>query len=188
MVSKHHPAVQQIRGKVEEINTDNRNEQVLYQKFESTFYEDAQAIVTLMAFFQSYDKSQLQHYHQLVQMELNGLTGDYNPTAILGRSILGTAALLLSGITVWWGLIKMVSMNQPAHEVPPLLQGLFSTAITNRLVGIIWIVGMFVVIWYVVRMVRNRKQVSFLSSLSRALELYLAYTPNPLLDKDSQSR
>jgi hypothetical protein len=172
-VSKHHPDVQRIRSEVEENYRDDRGQSAIYQKYESSLYEDAPAIVTLWGFFQAYDCDQLHRYHKLTITELGGLKGDHHPMAILGRSILGTGALLLSGVTVWWGLIKLVSVDHTGSLFTDLLHDLLSPAMVNRLVGVVWLVGMFVVVWYALRMVRNRKQVAFLSSLSRALELYL---------------
>ncbi len=172
-VSKRHPDVRRIRGQVEEMNHDDRGQPVMYQKYESTFYEDAPVIVTFSGFLQKYECDQLRRYRKLTMMELSGLTVDYHPMAILGRSVLGTAALLLSSVTIWWGLIKLVSENDPTSFFSEFFHGLLSPAMVNRIVGVLWLVGMFVVVWYILRMVRNRKQVAFLSSLSRALELYL---------------
>ncbi len=39
--------------------------------------------------------------------------------------------------------------------------------------GTAWIVGMFVVLWYILKTARNRAQVASLSSINRALALYL---------------
>jgi hypothetical protein len=172
-VSKSHADVQRIRSEVEENSHDDRGYQELHQKYESTFYENASTIVTLWDFLQKYECDQLRRYHKLTLMELNGLTSDLHPMAILGRSVLGTAALLFSGVAVWWGLVKLVSEDNPGNLFSELLHNLLSTAMVNRILGVIWLVGIFVVIWYVLRMVRNRKQVAFLSSLSRAIELYL---------------
>ncbi|MFH2043761.1 MAG: hypothetical protein ABIK92_01285 [Pseudomonadota bacterium] len=176
-VSKHHPDVLLIRSEVEKNYHDDNGKPATYQKYESTFCEDACAIVTLFEFFQKYEYDQLHHYHKLTMMELAGLKGDYHPLAILGRSALGKSALLLSSITIWWGLIKLVSEDDHGKLFSELLHSLLSPAMINRIVGMIWLVGMFVVVWYVLRMVRNRKQVAFLSSLSRALELYLDNYP-----------
>jgi hypothetical protein len=172
-VSKHHPDVQRIRSEVVENYRDERGQSAVYQKYESALYEDAPAIVTLWGFFQAYDCDQLHRYHKLTITELGGLKGDQHPMAILGRSVLGTGALLLSGVTVWWGLIELVSVDDTGNLFTMFLHSLLSPTMVNRLVAVVWLVGIFVVVWYALRMVRNRKQVAFLSSLSRALELYL---------------
>jgi hypothetical protein len=172
-VSKHHPDVQCIRRAAEEDYHDESGQTATYQKYESTFYEDAPALVTLWSFFKKYESDKLRRYHKLTMVELEGLKGDHHPMAILGRSVLGTAALLMSGVTVWWGLIKVVSEDDPGNLFSELSRSLLSPVMVNRIVGMIWLVGMFVVVWYALRMVRNRKQVAFLSSLSRALGLYL---------------
>lgn len=180
-ISKRNPDVQHIRSKVEENNHNNHGQRSTYQKYESAFYENAPAIVTLWGFFQTYDNDQLRRYHRLTLTELNGLKGDRHPMSILGLSILGTVALLFTAITVWWGIIKLASGDHPRKFFTELLHYLSSSPMVNSIVGIIWLVGLFVVVWYVVRMVRNRKQVAFLYSLSRALELYLDHV-------DSQSK
>ena len=180
-VSKHYPDVKRIRSEVEENYHDDRGQPATYQKFESTFYEDAPDIVTLWGFLQNYERSQLSRYHRLTLLELRGLTGDRHPMAIMGRSVLGTAALLLGGVTVWWGIIKLVSEDDLRNLIPELVHIFLSPAWVNRIVGIIMLVGMFVLVLYVIRMVRNRKQVAFLSSLLRSLELYLH-------DADSQNK
>ncbi len=180
-ISERHADVQQIRGAVEEYYRDERGKPAMYQKFESAFYEDAPALVALWDYFGSLETEDLRRFHKLTGLELGGLTGDRHPAAILGRSVFGTAAVLMGAVTVWWGLIKMVSGDNLGKLFSDLFLGLLPAGITNRLAGVIWLVGMFVVVWYVLRMARNRKQVAFLSTLSRALDLYLA-------KKDSKTR
>ena len=172
-VSKHHPEVKAIRNEVEEEYHDDSGKPAIFQKFESTLYEDAPTIVALWVFFQSYNYDQLCTYYKLTLTEIDGLKGDYHPMAIFGRSVFGTGALVLSGITVWWGLIKLVTIDETGNWLAELIRSLISSDMENRVVGMILLVGMFVVIWYPIRMVRNRKQVAFLSSLSRALALYI---------------
>ncbi|RLA07925.1 MAG: hypothetical protein DRQ60_11325 [Gammaproteobacteria bacterium] len=171
-VSEQHPDVKRIRSGVEENYRDDRGRPAIFQKYESSFYGDASAMVTLWDFFGNYDRDLLCRYQTLTAMELSGLRGDQNPNAILGRSVLGMAGLLFSALTVWWGVIAWVSREDSGNLLAELLKGLLSPAMANRLVGMIWLVGLGVVIWYALRMIRNRKQVAFLSSLSRALELY----------------
>lgn len=172
-ISKHHPEVKAIRSEVEDDYKDDRGEPAMYQKFESALYEDAPTLVSLWRFMQGYNFEQLYLFHKLTLIELDGLRGDYHPMAIFGRSVLGTGALVLSGMTVWSGLINLVSNEEAGNWFTELLRSFLSPSIENSLVGVVMLVGMFVVIWYPLRMVRNRKQVAFLSSLSRALALYL---------------
>ena len=47
----------------------------------------------------------------------------------------------------------------------------------NWIAGTLWIGGMFVFLWFVLKTVRNNKQVALVGSLSRALELYLLFGP-----------
>lgn len=172
-VSKLHPDVLRIRGEVEAADEQDNNQSVKYQNFESTLFEDAQILVTLLGLFHTYDDEKLHRFHKLTLMELNGLTGDFHPMAILGRSILGTGGLILGGVTVFWGLIRLLSGDDMAKLFPAFLTTVLSAAMVNRIAGLIYLAGIFVFIWYLLRMVRNRKQVAFLSSLSRALEIYL---------------
>lgn len=171
--SKHHPEVKAIRSEVEDDYKDDRGEPAIYQKFESALYEDAPTLVSLWQFMQGYTYEQLCLFHKLTLIELDGLKGDYHPMAIFGRSVLGTGALVLSGMTIWSGLISLVANEEAGNWFTELLRSLLSPSIENSLVGVVMLVGMFVIIWYPLRMVRNRKQVAFLSSLSRALALYL---------------
>lgn len=170
-LSEKHPDVARIRDVVEEHSRDEQERATTYQKYESALYEDAPAIVTLWSFFRNYDPLRLQRYRSLTAMELRGLSGDFHPTAILGRSLLGKAALLLSAFTVWSGIIGLVSAANSGNPLPALL----GPSLANGLAGFVWVAGMFIVLWYVIRMTRNRKQVAFLASLSRALTLYLEH-------------
>jgi hypothetical protein len=170
---KHHPEVKAIRSEVEDDYQDDHGEPAIYQKFESALYEDAPALVSLWRFMRGYNDEQLCLFHKLTLIELDGLRGDYHPMAIFGRSVLGAGALVLSGMTVWSGLINLVSNEDAGNWFTELLHSFLSPSIENSLVGVVMLVGLFVVIWYPLRMVRNRKQVAFLSSLSRALTLYL---------------
>ncbi|VAW77198.1 hypothetical protein MNBD_GAMMA12-1417, partial [hydrothermal vent metagenome] len=71
-VSKHHPEVKAIRSEVEDDYKDDRGQPAIYQKFESTLYEDAPTIVSLWSFLQSYNYDQLRMFHKLTLTELDG--------------------------------------------------------------------------------------------------------------------
>ncbi len=45
----------------------------------------------------------------------------------------------------------------------------------NWVAGTIWIVGLFVALWYFLKMLRNNRQVAFLSSVDRAMQLYFLH-------------
>ncbi len=45
---------------------------------------------------------------------------------------------------------------------------------TIRIAGLVWIVGLFVVLWFILKTMRNNRQVAFLASVARALDLYLS--------------
>ncbi|EMI57860.1 hypothetical protein [Rhodopirellula sallentina] len=47
----------------------------------------------------------------------------------------------------------------------------------NSIAGTLWIVGLFLVVWYILKTHRNNVQVALLSSIDRALSIYLDTTP-----------
>lgn len=175
LVSRNAPAVQKIRDVVEEHYTDDEGRPAVYQKFESAFFDDARAIVSLWPFFTKYDREQLRQFQRMLALELQGLTGDRHPRSILARSPFGKVALVVGAISIWWAVIGTVSGEDMTEFVPELLSILSWAA---RIVfGVVWIGGMFTVTWYVVRTVRNHRQVASVSTIARAMEVYL-YGPD----------
>jgi hypothetical protein len=167
-VSERSETVTRIRAAVEEHYVDDQNRPAMYQKFESAFYDDAPAFATLWPFFRRYELDDLRRFEHLLGMELAGLTGDRHPRSIFARSPFGVAALVVGTLSVWWAVIKTVSDEDMMSVF------LSDLVLANAWVtGGAWIVGMFVVLWYILKTARNRAQVASLSSINRALALYL---------------
>ncbi len=167
-VSERSETVTRIRAAVEEHYVDDQNRPAMYQKFESALYDDAPAFATLWPFFRRYELDDLRRFEHLLGMELAGLTGDRHPRSIFARSPFGVAALVVGTLSVWWAVIKTVSDEDMMSVF------LSDLVLANAWVtGTAWIVGMFVVLWYILKTARNRAQVASLSSINRALALYL---------------
>ena len=165
MTSAQHPKVEQIRAPLEEHYVDDQGKPAMYQRFESAIYDDARSMVTLWAFFESYSLQQLRSFQVLVQMELDGLNGDRHPRKVFDRSPFGIAAIVVGTITIWMTILRTYTGDDLS---------IFLEAIRfNSIAGVIWIVGLFVVLWFILKTVRNNHQVAFLSTIGRALELYL---------------
>lgn len=165
LASSKDQQVEQIRAPLEEHYVDDQGKPAMYQRFESAIYDDARSFVTLWSFFESYDRRQLRSFQRLVQMELDGLNGDRLPRKVFDRSPFGIVALVTGTLTIWMTILRTYTGDDLS---------IFLEAIRfNWIAGIIWIVGLFVVLWYILKTVRNNHQVAFLSSLGRALELYL---------------
>ena len=158
--------VQQIRSPLEEHYVDDQGKPAMYQRFESTLYDDARELVTLWQFFESYSLDQLHTYQRLIRLEHEGLTGDRHPRKVFDRSPFGIVALIVGTITIWMTFLRTYT-GEDLSELLELIR-------FNAIAGIIWIVGLFVVLWYILKTLRNNRQVAVLSSISRALELYLA--------------
>ena len=157
--------VQRIRSAVDEYREDDRGNLTKYQRFESVFYDDAPQLLTLWQIFADFDTEQLRRFQGMVQLELKGLTGDRHPRKVFDRSPFGLAALTIGTITVWMTFVR----NYSGEDLSELLELIRF----NAVVGLTWIVGLFVVLWYILRVFRNNRQVAFLASLSRALDVYL---------------
>ena len=167
-VSERSETVTRMRAVVEEHYVDDQNRPAMYQKFESALYDDAPAFATHWPFFRRYELDDLRRFEHLLGMELAGLTGDRHPRSIFARSPFGVAALVVGTLSVWWAVIKTVSDEDMVSVF------LSDLVLANAWVtGTAWIVGMFVVLWYILKTARNRAQVASLSSINRALALYL---------------
>ena len=166
LVSKNDAEVQQIRGPIEEHDVDDRGEPTMYQRFESAFYDDSREIVTLWHFFQGFERDRLRQFQPLVKLELEGLTGDRHPRKVFDRSPFGIAAVIVGTITVWMTILRTYT----GEDLSDLLEAIRF----NWIAGVMWVMGLFVVLWYILKTIRNNRQVAVLSTISRALELYLA--------------
>ena len=165
LVSKNDPRVQQVREPLEDHYLDDRGHPAMYQKQESAIYDDSRSLVTLWGFLERYDSDQLTRWHRLVQLELAGLTGDRHPRKVFDRSPFGIAAIVIMTVTVWMTVVR----NFTGEDVSQLLELLHF----NWIAGAIWVGGLFVVLWFILKTMRNNIQLAFLGSLDRALTLYL---------------
>ncbi len=165
LVSKADPEVAMIRGSIEEHYQDDRGQPAMYQRFESALYDDAQTLVTLWSGFDCYDREDLRTFQRLTTLEIDGLGGDRHPRKVFDRSPFGFAALIVGTITIWMTILKTYT-GEDLSELLALVR-------FNAIAGTLWIVGLFVVVWYILKTHRNNSQLAFLCSLSRALELYL---------------
>lgn len=158
-----------IRDVVEEHYIDDRGAPAMYQQLESAIYDDAASIVTLWRMFDGYPRQQLASWQKLLRMEYEGLVGDRHPRKVFDRSPFGIAALVVGTFTVWMTFLR----NYTGEDLSDLLE----LVRFNWIAGSLWIGGLFVFLWFVLKTVRNNKQVALLGSVSRALELYLEFPP-----------
>lgn len=165
LVPGNDPQVQEMRSPVEQHYVDDDGKQAMYQRIESALYDDARPMVTLWRFFESYDRHQLQSFRKLLDLEIDGLAGDRHPRKVFDRSPFGIAAIVVGTITIWMSLIRTFT-GEDLAELLELVR-------FNWVSGLIWIVGLFVVLWYILKTQRNNQQVAVLSSIRRALDLYL---------------
>lgn len=165
LVSKDNAEVQQIRSPIEEHEVDDRGQPTMYQRFESAIYDDSREVVTLWRFFKGYDRDRLRLFQRLVKLEQEGLTGDRHPRKVFDRSPFGIAMLIGGTITIWMTILRTYT----GEDLSKLLEAVRFNAIA----GVMWIIGLFVVLWYILKTVRNNRQVAVLSSISRALAVYL---------------
>ena len=157
-----------IRAPIEEHYVDNQGKPAMYQRFESALYDDAPTMLALWRSFEEYDTADLQLFKRLTKLELDGLKGDRHPRKIFDRSPFGVVALIVGSVTIWMSVLKTYS-GQNLGELLLLLEAIRF----NWIVGTMWVVGLFVVVWYIIKTHRNNSQVAFLSSVSRALDVYL---------------
>lgn len=164
-----------IRDPIEDHYEDDQGKAAMYQRFESALYDDAPAMLTLWQAFEDYGENELRCFQRLTKLEIDGLCGDRHPRKVIDRSPLGVAALVIGSVTIWMSILKTYS-GQDLGKLLVLLEAIRF----NWIVGTMWVVGLFVVVWYILKTHRNNCQVAFLSSVSRALDLYLqdrGFTP-----------
>lgn len=165
LASKDAPEVQLVHAAIEEHYIDNEGKPSMYQKFESALYDDARSMVTFWQFFEKYGTDELSDFQRLIEIEIQGLTGDRHPRKVFDRSPFGVVALVVGTITVWMTFLRTYT-GDDLSELLELIR-------FNWIAGSIWIIGLFVVVWYILKTHRNNCQVAFLSSLRRAISLYL---------------
>lgn len=169
LVPPSDPEVRMIRGAIEDHYTDDQGKPAMYIQFESALYDDAQSMVTLWGCFDEYSRDQLRSFQRLLTLELDGLNGDRHPRKIFDRTPFGIAALIVGSITIWMTVLRTYT----GEDLSPMLE----LVRFNWIAGTMWIVGLFLVVWYILRTHRNNCQVAMLGSISRALDLYLHEDP-----------
>ena len=132
-----------------------------------TVGRDAEVFATLWPFFRRYELDELRRFERLLALELAGLTGDRHPRSIFARSPFGLVALVVGTLSAWWAVVKTVSGEKTPISLSDL--GLASSWVTAAA----GLVGIGVVLWYTLKTARNRAQVASLSSITRALALYV---------------
>lgn len=157
--------VQLIRSAVEEHYVDDQGKPAMYQRIESALYDDAQSLLTLWRCFDDYTREELSTFQRLISLELAGLTGDRHPRKVFDRSPFGIAALVVGTITIWMTFLRTYT-GEDLSELLELIR-------FNWIAGTLWVVGLFVVLWFILKTVRNNRQVAFLASVARALDQYL---------------
>lgn len=169
LVSEHDADVQLIREPLEDRYLDDRGQPAMYQRLESAVYDDSRQLVTLWRIFDSMDRQRLIRFQRFLKLEIEGLTGDRHPRKVFDRSPFGVAALIIGTVTIWMTFFRNVS-GEDLSELLELVR-------FNWIAGTVWIGGLFVVMWYILKTLRNNRQVAFLGTLNRALALYLADVP-----------
>ena len=164
-VSAGDPDVRQICDVVEEHYVDDDGRPSMYQRLESALYDDAREIVTLWRFFRKYSAEQPKVFSRMLKLEHDGLTGDRHPRKVFDRSPLGIVALVVGTITIWMTVLRTFT-GEDLSELLELIR-------FDWVAGTLWIVGLFVVLWFILKTLRNNRQVSLISTISRALVLYL---------------
>lgn len=123
------------------------------------------------------DRDKLCSFHNLIKLETDGLTGDRHPRKVFDRSPFGIAAIIIGTVTIWMSIFKNVS-GQDMSELLELIR-------FNWIAGTVWIGGLFVGLWYILKTLRNNRQVAFLGTVNRALSIYLGASANGIVQRSS---
>lgn len=166
LVSSEIAEVRRINSVIESHYVDDQGKPAMYQSIESALYDDARLLVTLWHFFEQQPQRSLPAFEEMLDLEIDGLNGDRHPRKVFDRSPFGVAALIAGTVTIWMTVFQTYSGDD--------LSELLELVRFRSIAGLIWIIGLFVVIWYILKTHRNNRQVAFLASLRRALKLYLA--------------
>ncbi len=165
LASVNDETVKLMRGPLEEHYLDDRGKPALYQRFESALYDGSSEMTTFWRFLARYDRQKLRSFYTLLEMEIEGLSTDRHPRKVFDRSPLGILAIVVGTITLWMTVVK----NFTGED----LSGLLELIRFNFVAGAVWIGGLFVVLWFILKIYRNNRQLAFLGSLKRSLHLYL---------------
>ncbi len=165
-----------LEKQLEELKETATGTQYRELKYDSALYRDMDRVAALREFVQAYPRHELVRFQSLMDLELEGLTGDLQPRAVLTSTI--PAAILL-GLALAAGWSKLWSgyfdfdVAKIFGEV--LVGKLQQISWLGWLAPLIFVFGGFAgIAWYVTASYRNLKQVSYLRSLKRAVVLFLA--------------
>lgn len=165
LASVQDETVKRMREPLEERYIDDQGKPAMYQRFESALYDGSSELATFWRFLGRYDRNDLRRFYSLLEIEIEGLSTDRNPRKVFDRSPLGVLAIVFGTITVWMTAVK----NFTGEDLSDLLELIRF----NFIEGAVWIGGLFVVLWFILKTYRNNRQLAFLGSLKRALHLYL---------------
>ena len=157
--------VRLMREPLEEHYLDDQGKPAVYQRFESALYDGSHELTTFWRFLERYDRKKLRRFQKLIEMEVEGLSTDRHPRKVFDRSPLGILAIIVGTITVWMTVVR----NFTGEDMSILLELIRF----NFIAGAVWIGGLFVALWFILKIYRNNRQLAFLGSLKRAMHLYL---------------
>ena len=147
-------------------------------KYDSALYRDMDRVAALRKFVQAYPQHDLLRFQSLIELELEGLTGDLQPRAVLTSTIPAAVLLGLSLAAGWsklWSGYFDFDIAKIFGEV--LVGKLQEISWLGWFAPLIFVFGGFAgIAWYVTASYRNLKQISHLRSLKRAVTLFLAET------------
>jgi hypothetical protein len=169
--------ISELEKKIDVINESSTGTQYKDSKFNSAVYQDIDQLLRFRAFLSRYTSVKLWNFQKIIELELNGLKDDLNPRIILVSSLAGSIIIGL-GFIATWSAIWANYFNMD-------LIGIVGEVLTSKLKSISWlrwpasmvfVFGGFVgIAWYITANYKNSKQISFLSSLNRAILLSLLF-------------
>jgi hypothetical protein len=169
--------ISELENKIEVINESSTGTQYKESKFNSAIYQDIDQLLRLKAFLNKYTDVQLRNFQKIIELELNGLKEDLNPRIILVSSLAGSIIIGLGLFATWsaiWANYFEFDLIEIMGEV--LASRLKSISWLRWPASIVFVIGGFVgIAWYITASYKNSKQISFLSSLNRAISLSLLF-------------
>jgi hypothetical protein len=173
--------ISKLEEKIDVINESSTGTQYKESKFNSAIYQDIDQLVRLKVFLNKYTDIKRRNFQKIIELELNGLKEDLNPRIILVSSLAGSIIIGLGLIATWsaiWANYLDMNVIEIIGEV--LTSKLKSISWLRWPASMVFVFGGFIgIVWYITASYKNSKQISFLSSLNRAILLSL------LLERDN---
>jgi len=149
-------------------------------RFPSAIYQDIESTLLLRSLLRNYSSGELQNLSRLIEIELDGLSGDLKPRAMLSTTLPAAIIVGLGLIGAWsalwagyWGFDVAGIFNEV------FVERLRASEWLGWLAPLVFVIGGFVgILWYVTASHQNMKQVSRLQTLNRAIGLYRALESN----------